>query len=106
MVRGMGRTEAEMQIEGLLRVGLLAVGDERDGLVDQILAQVVALLGLLRRLDLMVVVDEIGIPLARVAAEEAVEALEASAERPAVVRARGGLLVARRQMPLPTMYVL
>ena len=59
------------------------------------------------RLDLVVVVDEVGVPLARVAAEEPVEALEAAAERPAVVGAR-------RRTPgcdgirchLPTMYVL
>ena len=90
-----------MEVERLLRVGLLAVGDERDGLVDQVLAQVVALLGLLRRLDRVVVVHEVRIPLARVATEEAVEALEAPAQRPAVVRACSGLLVARRQVPLP-----
>ena len=97
----MRRTETEMEVERLLRVGLLAIGDERDGLVDQILAQVVALLGLPRRLDLMVVVDEIRIPLARVTTEKTVEALEAAPERPAVIRTRSRLLVARRQMPLP-----
>ncbi len=101
VMRGVRGAEAEVEVERLVRIGLLAVGDERDRLVDQVLAQVVALLGLLRRLDRVVVVDEIRIPLARVATEEAVEALEAPAERPAVVRPGGGLLVARRQMPLP-----
>ena len=82
-----------MQVERLVRVDLLGVGDELDRLVDQVLAQVIALLGRARWLDLVVVVDEVGIPLAGVAAQEAVEALEAAPERPAVVRARGGLLV-------------
>ncbi len=49
----------------------------------------------------MVVVDEIRIPLAGVAAEKAVEALEAAPDRPPVERAGGGLLVARRQVVLP-----
>ena len=70
------------------------------GLVDQVRGQVVALLGRRRRLDLVVVVDQVGIPLAGVAAEEAVEALEAAAQRPAVVGPGRGLLVARRQVPL------
>ena len=99
-MRRVCRAEAEVQVEGLIGVDLLRVGDERDRLVDQVLAQVVALLGCARRLDLVVVVDEVGIPLARVAAEEAVEALEAAAERPARVRPRRRLLVGRGEVPL------
>ena len=82
---GAGR---EVEEERLVGRDLLDVGDELDGLVGQIARQVVALLRRLRRLDLMVVVDEVGIVLVRVAAEEAVVALEAAPERPAVVRAR------------------
>ena len=69
-------------------------------LVDEVGGEVVALLGRRRRLDLMVVVDQIGVPLAGVAAEEPVEALEAAAERPAVVGPGRGLLAARDQVPL------
>ncbi len=93
-------TEAQVQVERLVRVDLLGVGDELHRPVDEILAEVVPLLGRLRRLDLVVVVDQIGIPLAGVTTEETVEALEATAERPAVVRAGRGLLVAGREVPL------
>ena len=58
-----------------------------DGLVDQVLGEVVALLGRARRLDVVVVVDEVGVVLVGLAAHEPVEALEATAERPAVARA-------------------
>ena len=101
VVRGVRGAEAEVQVERLVRVDLLGVGDELDRLVDQVLAQVVALLRRPRRLDLVVVVHQVRIPLAGVTAEEAVEALEAAPQRPPVVRARGRLLVARRQVPLP-----
>ena len=100
VVRRVGRPEAQMQVERLVGVDLAEVGDELDRLVDQVLREVVALLGRPRRLDRVVVVDEVGVPLARVPAEEAVEALEAAPERPAVVRAGRRLLVARGQVPL------
>ena len=71
-----------------------------DRLVGEIFGEVIALFRRLRRLDLVVVVDEVGVVLVRVAAEEAVVALEAAAERPAVVGARGADLLGRRQVPL------
>ena len=58
-----------------------------DGLVGQVLGEVVALLRRARRLDVVVVVDELGVVLVGLAAHEAVEALEAAAERPLVPRA-------------------
>ena len=107
VVRRMGGAEAEVQVEGLVGVDLLGVRDELDRLVDQVLGEVVALLGRPRRLDLVVVVDQVGIPLARVAAQEAVEALEAAGQRasgvygPAAVSSLLGV-----RCHLPTMYVL
>ena len=100
VVRGVRRAEAEVQVERLVGVDLAEVGDELDRLVDEVLGQVVALLGRPRRLDRVVVVDELGVPLARVAAQEAVEALEAAPQRPAVVRAGRRLVDARREVPL------
>ncbi len=100
MVRRMGRTEAQVQVEGLVGIDLAQVRDELDRLVDQVLREVIALLGRPRRLDRMVVVDQLGIPLAGVATQEAVVALEAPAQGPAVVRTGGRLLAARRQVPL------
>ena len=103
VVRRVRRAGAEVQVERLVRGDLLGVGDELDRLVGQVLGQVVALLGRPRRLDLVVVVDQVGIPLARVAAEEAVVALEAAAERPAVIRPGRGLLAGGIRCHLPTM---
>ena len=76
MMRRMRRAGAEMQVERLVRCDLLGVGDELDRLVRQVLGQVVALLWRPRRLDLVVVVDQVRVPLAGVTAQEAVEALE------------------------------
>ena len=70
-----------------------------DGLVDQVLREMVAFFGRLLRLDLVVVVDQFRVILVRVAAQEAVEALESAAQRPAVVRPGRRHLVARRQVP-------
>ena len=84
VVRRVSGAEGEVEVEGLVGVDLLGVRDELDRLVDEVLGEVITLFRASRRLDLVVVVDQVGVPLARVAAEEAVEALEAAAERPAV----------------------
>ena len=70
-----------------------------DRLVGKIGGEVIALFRGLRRLDLMIVIDEVGIILMRVAAEKAVIALEAASQRPAVIRARGADLLGWRQVP-------
>ena len=49
---------------------------------ERSLDEVVAVLGRGRRVDLVVVVDQVRVPAARLAAEEAVEALEAATQRP------------------------
>jgi hypothetical protein len=59
MMRGMAGAGAEVQVERLVRGDLLGVGDELDGLVGQVLGQVVALFGGAGRLDLVVVVDQL-----------------------------------------------
>ena len=79
VVRRVRGTEAQVQVERLGRVDLLDVGDELHRLVDQVLAEVVTLLGRARRLHLVVVVHQVRIPLAGVTAQEPVEALEAAA---------------------------
>ena len=100
MVRCVRRAGAEMQEERLVRGHLLGVGDEGDGVIGQVLGQVIALRRATRRLHLVVVVDQLGIPLAGVAAQEPVEAVETAPERPPVVGPGGGLLLGRHQMPL------
>ena len=77
------------------------VAEELDGAVGQVGAEVVALLDGSRRPDAVVVVVERGHELVRLAAVEAVPAVEAAAERPG--RPRGGHvgLVLGAQVPLP-----
>jgi hypothetical protein len=86
MMRGVPGASTEMQVERLVWGDLLGVGDELDGLVGQVLGQVIALFGGARRLDLVVVVDQVRVPLAGVTAQEPVEPLEAASQRPAVER--------------------
>ena len=80
--------EGEVQEERLARRALLLVLHHADGLVGQVLAQVVPVLGSARRLDVVVVADQVRRPVVGVALQEAVVALEAHAERPGVERAR------------------
>ena len=94
------RAGREIQKERLVGRDLLQVGDEADRLVGEIRGEVIAFLRRFRRLDLMIVVDEVGIILMGVAAEKAIIALEAAPERPAVIRAGGADLLGWRQMPL------
>ena len=90
----------EMQVKRLVRRDLLGIGDELDGLVSQVLGQVVALLGRLWRLDLVVVVDQIRVVLVGVATQEAVVALETTSQRPAVVGTGGGFELGGDQVVL------
>ncbi len=94
------RPEGEVQEERLARCAVLLVLDHADGLVGQVLAQVVPVLGPTRRLDVVVVTDQVRCPVVGVALEEAVVALEAEAERPGVEGPGGRALPARRQVPL------
>ena len=97
-VRGAGGQVGEERLAGRR---LLLVLDHPDRLVDEVLGEVVALLGGRRRLDVVVVADQLRRPLAGLGAEEAVVLLEADAQRPPVEGTRGGGLRARHQVPLP-----
>ena len=96
-VRRAGREVHEERLLGGIHV---RVEDLLDRVVGQVLAEVVALLRRPRLRDRRVVLGQVGIPLVGLAAEEAVEALEPAAERPAVERARRGVVLRRRQVPL------
>ena len=69
----------EMQVKRFVGGDLFGIGDELDGLVGQVLGQVVTLFRGLWRLDLVIVVDQVGVVLVRVATQEAIVALEATA---------------------------
>ena len=75
--------------EGFGRVGGVLVTEHLDGLVGEVLGQVVAILGQVRLLDEIVVLDQERIPLVGLAAEEAVEAVPPLLQRPfAAISAR------------------
>ena len=76
-------------LEGLLAFWSLIICD---GLVGQVLGEVIALLRAVRLFDEMVVFHQVGIPLVGLAAEEAVEAVEALLQRPLLAAgARGDI---------------
>ena len=100
MVRRLAGGGGVVEQERLVGRVDVRVEDEADGVVDRVLVEVVALLGRLLGLDRVVVVDELGIPAAALAAEPAVEALEAASERPAVEGPGRRAVLGGRDVPL------
>ncbi len=99
-MRGVTGLGCEVHEEGLVRVDDLGVLDEGDGLVREVVRQVVAVLGPGRRLGGMVVVDQVGVVAVGLAAQPAVEALETATERPPTFVGRLVALLAGCEMPL------
>ena len=91
----------EIQKERPVRSRLALIADQLDGLIREVLAQVIAVPHVRRRRDGVVVSDQRRGPLIRLRAQEAVIALEPQPERPPRKRAGGAALTQRRQMPLP-----
>ena len=83
--RGRGRTAGPGGRDRRSRI-------EPIGVVDEVLGHVVAVLGAAGRVDVVVVVGQLGVELVGLALEEAVEAVEALLQRPVVVRAGGRAL--------------
>ena len=94
VVRRVAGARRVVEEERLLGRDRLGVPDELERLVGDVLGEVVALLRRLRLVDRVVVVDELGVPLVGLGAEEAVPALEAAAARPVAPRRRQVHLVA------------
>ncbi len=90
VVRGVVGTRVVEHEPRFRRVGDLLVANHPDGLIGQVLGEVVALLGRGRRLDEVIVLDEVRIPLIGLATEESVEALESLPERPGLAVAALG----------------
>ncbi len=95
-VRGAEREVAEPRLAAAVRAHLPG---PRDRPVGQVLGQVVALGGRGRRVDERGAVDEGGLELAGLAAQEAVEPVKALVGRPPVERTRGGLFPRRGLVP-------
>ncbi len=85
-MRRVRRAEREVAEERAVGAHRLRVVDEADRPVDEVLAEVVAVFGVGRRVDPMVVVGEVGRVLVRLAFEEAVEPVEPALQRPLVER--------------------
>ncbi len=76
------------------------IGDEADRLVDQVRGQMIAVGVGAGRIDMGVVAHQLRRVLVGLGIHEAVEAVEAAAERPAVERPGGAALGQRRDVPL------
>jgi hypothetical protein len=100
MVRRVAGSGCVVKEERLLGGDRLSVFEELDGLVGEVIGEVVTLLRRTRWLDGVVVVYQVGIPLVRLRAEEPIPALEASAARPVAARRRQVHLIRWAQVPL------
>ena len=92
--------QCEVQEEGLAWGTLLLILHHADGLISQVLGQVISLVGSAGRIDVVVVADEVRRPVVGVTLEEAVVALESQTQWPGVERPGGRAVPARREMPL------
>ena len=100
-MRGVAGSSREVHEERLGGIDITKVAKKLDRPVRQVFGQVVAFLRRPWLMDVMVVGDELGIVLVRVATEEAVIALEATPKRPAVSGSCHVHLDLRREVPLP-----
>ena len=75
-MRCVRRAGGKVQEEGLARCNLLGVGNEADGLVHQILRQVVTLFRCFLGFDAVVIVDQLRVVLMRIPTEKTIKALE------------------------------
>lgn len=85
-----GGAQGEVEEEGLVGEDRLVVAEEVLCAVDDVFGEVVALFGGFGGFDEVVVVDQVWVVLVGFAAEEAVEAVEASLEGPIVEGSGGG----------------
>jgi hypothetical protein len=94
MVWSMVGARAEPHEPRLGWVAGFLVANHLDGLVGQVLGEVIALLRTIRLLNEAVVFDEVGIPIVGLTAEETVEAIEALLQRPLLATGpRGNVLL-------------
>ena len=99
-MRGVGGAEGEIGEEGPVGSDRCGVVHELDGLVDEVLGEVVAVGDRAGRVDAVVVVDEIRRELVGLPVEEPVEAVEAALQRPLVERPGRRCLVHGAEVPL------
>jgi hypothetical protein len=92
---------AERQIREERSIGphTLGIGDHSQQLIDEVLADVIAVVGPAGWRDRVVVAHQIGMELVGLALHEAVEPVEPAAQRPLVERSRRRALLHRREVP-------
>jgi hypothetical protein len=102
VMRRVHRAEGQPGEPGLVRLHRVVLRRPADGAVDEILGQVITLLGQARLIDGFPIEKELGVPLVAVSAEEAVEAVEPKygTGRPAIVGAGDRSLLRGRVVPL------
>lgn len=100
LVGGVGGPEGEPREDRPVGSDVGRGSDHLEGPVDQVLAQVVAVLGCRGRVDVVVVDGERRVELVGLAVEEPVEAVEAPPEGPLVERSGGRALLHGGQVPL------
>ena len=97
LVGAVGRPEGQVQEEGLFGLDRDLVPYVGDGVVDQVLGEVVAVLGPSRGVHPVVVLDHVGIEVVGQSVQEPVVAAEAPSQGPLVVGTdRGGVLQGAR----------
>ncbi len=96
----MGAPWAEIHEERLVRGDLLGIPDHLDGLLREVLAQVIPFGRRGRGLDHVVVIHEVRIPLVCLTPEEAVEPLEPPPVRPVTFGGGHVALLLRHEVPL------
>src|SRR5262245_35370394 len=89
VVRGVVGAGRKIQEEWFIGRYLFAIGNELNGFVGEVFGEVITLLWCFRRINLMVIVNQVWIILMRVTAKKSVVTLETSAQRPTVIRACG-----------------
>ena len=85
-MRGVVGAVGEIHEPGLFGIDLVVVADELDSIVGQVLREVVSLFRRVRRIDRVIVVNQVGIPVVGLATEESVVALKAASGRPSAAR--------------------
>ncbi len=101
LMRSVDGARRPVHVEGFLWLNRLVPLQPMDGIVGEILAEVVALLGCLRRQHAGGVAHQVGFVLRRFTTEEPVEVLESQTGRPVLEGTDHGRLVSRGVVPLP-----
>ncbi len=100
LMRRMGSAERQIQEERTLGDQRGRVADIANRTIDDVLGDVVAVRRTARRIDKVIVAGELGGELIGLALQEPVVSIEASLERPVLIRSGGGAFRHRREMPL------